>query len=61
MKRVISSAVVMAGFVLTLTSVSSWAGPLPNNDGSDSLLANTAGGSGALFENTTGRFNIVSP
>jgi hypothetical protein len=47
MNRVVSSAVV-AGLVLTLGGAVSWAGPAPNNDPSDNVLRNTAGGTSAL-------------
>lgn len=54
-----SNAVVMASLVLTLTSMSSWAGPPPNNDVSDETLGNTASGSRALANNITGIDNTA--
>jgi hypothetical protein len=47
MNKVLRSAVIVAGLVFTLGTVS-WAGPAPNNDPSDNVLRNTAGGTGAL-------------
>ena len=50
-------SLLVAGFGLMVTVVPSRAGP-PNNDVSD-LLRNTAGGSGALQNNTTGFDNTA--
>jgi hypothetical protein len=47
MNKVLRSAVIVAGLVFTFGTVS-WAGPAPNNDPSDNVLRNTAGGTGAL-------------
>jgi trimeric autotransporter adhesin len=57
MNRVWGKAVGIAGLILMLGGTPSWGGP-PNNDVSDAL-GNTAGGSGALVNNTTGVFNTA--
>src|SRR5262249_606571 len=59
MNRVLSSAIVVAGLVLTLSGVASWAvsPPPPNNDVSDDN-GNTAGGTDAL-KITTGVGNTA--
>jgi len=52
-----SKTVVMTSLLLTLNGRSSWAGP-PNNDPSDNL-GNTAGGTTALANNSTGDSNTA--
>ena len=58
MNRVWGKAFVIACLILILGGTSSWGGP-PNNDASDAA-GNTAGGSGALFSNTTGSNTTAS-
>lgn len=55
MYKVSGISIIVAGLALPLGVVPSWAGP-PNNDVSDAR-GNTAGGTGALFSNTTGYNN----
>ena len=57
MHRVWGLVIVITGLVLMLGVTSSWGGP-PNNDISDAL-ANTAGGTGALVNNTSGTDNTA--
>jgi hypothetical protein len=57
MNRVWGKAFVVAGLVLMLGMGLSWGGP-PNNDASDDA-GNTAGGTNALFANTTGSNNTA--
>src|SRR6516162_9905930 len=58
MKNVWGKAFGIAGLILMLGGTLSWGAP-PNNDESDAL-GNTAGGSGALQNNTTGSANTAS-
>ena len=58
MNRVWGKAFVVAGLVLMLWRGLSWGGP-PNNDVSDAA-GNTAGGTNALFSNTTGSNNTAN-
>ena len=59
MNKVLCRSVVVAGLVLTLSGAVSWGGPPPNNVSSDPVLFNTAGGTGALGNNTTGKDNTA--
>ncbi len=52
MNTVSRTTKAVVGLVLMLTAASSWAGPPPNYDVSDQ--GNTAGGTGAVFSNTSG-------
>ena len=58
MHRVWGKAFGITGLILMLGGAPSWGAP-PNNDESDAL-GNTAGGSGALQNNTTGSANTAS-
>ena len=58
MKRMLKSTVVVAGLCFTLGETVSWGGP-PNNDVSDAQ-GNTASGTGALQNNTSGTNNTAS-
>src|SRR6516165_9392644 len=58
MKNVWGKAFGIAGLILMLGGTLSWGAP-PNNDESDAL-GNTAGGTGALQNNTTGSANTAS-
>ncbi len=51
MDKVASRVVMLASFLLTLSSAASWGAGPPNNDVSDADH-NTAGGTDALFNNT---------
>ena len=57
MNRCWGNVVVLTGLILMLGGAPSWGAP-PNNDVSDAA-GNTAGGTGALFSNTTGSFNTA--
>ena len=57
MNRVWGKAVGIAGLILMLGGTSSWGAP-PNNDASDAV-GNTAGGTAALANTTTGVFNTA--
>jgi hypothetical protein len=57
MYRASSGSIMVAGLCLILGAVPGWAGP-PNNDASDAR-GNTAGGTGALVNNTTGAANTA--
>jgi hypothetical protein len=57
MYRVSGISIMVAGLCLMLGAVPSWAGP-PNNDVSDAR-GNTAGGTGALVNNSTGAANTA--
>ena len=57
MNRVWGKAFVIAGFILMLGGAPSWGGP-PNNDVSDAA-GNTAGGTGALQNNSLGDYNTA--
>jgi hypothetical protein len=57
MNRVWGKAFVITGLILMLGGVPSWGAP-PNNDDSDAA-GNTAGGTGALQNTTTGGFNTA--
>jgi endosialidase-like protein len=58
MNRVWGKAFVIAGLILMLGGTSSWGAP-PNNDVSDAV-GNTASGTRALVNNTTGIYNTAS-
>jgi hypothetical protein len=58
MNRVWGKAFVIAGLILLLGGAPSWGAP-PNNDVSDAG-GNTAGGTNALFSNTTGSNNTAN-
>jgi hypothetical protein len=58
MNRSWSNAFVIAGLILMLGGAPSWGAP-PNNDVSDAA-GNTAGGTGALQNNSTGGINTAS-